>query len=151
VNHFPRERTQEMAEILEAILEAKPDFVAGGRSVEAMDCAGLVVVVCESLGITLDFEDAEYDTIRHMRLASPNFYEEQIARNFEIVPEPTPPSPGDLLLFRMEGGPINHTGWMLPSGEMVHIYDENRGICRTDWTTRFWRPKYAGYGVPRSL
>ena len=148
--HYPPDKYPVLEEYLLHVLRLRPQFRAGGRSERSMDCVGLVVAVCARVGVHLEFEDAKYETVRHARLANPFLYEEQIKRNFHVVMEPTPPAPGDLLLFRMtEGGPINHSGWMLDSGEIVHLYDDERGISRTDWTTRFWRPKYAGYAYPR--
>lgn len=150
MTHFPQDRYQDLEDYLRILLDARPHFVSGGRTAVEMDCAGLVVVVCQRLGIPFVWDEIFYTRVGELETRAPDHYLSQLRRNFDVVWEPAVPAPGDLLLFRMEeGGAVSHTGWMLASGEMVHIYNEHRGLCRTDWTTRFWRPKYCGYAYPR--
>lgn len=61
----------------------------------------------------------------------------------------SPPEPGDLLFFdtgfsRRLGNRASHVGIALGNGVMVHAFNEDAGVVRSDLTAQYWRLRQLG-------
>lgn len=113
-----------------------------GRSLEGVDCWGLVYLVYKGLGYELPVGDGEdipldwykTDPDRYIRALSQLGQEVGDYRNLQTL---------DIPYFRMYRDVVTHTGVMLDDEYLVHVLIKKE--VRVDSIKRrIWRRKYAG-------
>jgi len=107
-----------------AMLFLNAPYLWGGRSLFGIDCSGLVQMVFNINGITLQRDSA---------------YQAQTGRTIHLLSEATP---GDLAFFDNKDGQITHVGIVLAGNKIIHssgrvridnldhygVYDRQKGI-----------------------
>lgn len=90
----------------------------GGRTMEGLDCLGLIHVFYRQLGIMIpDHDGREY---------SPNWYKEDPERFYRGLQKigseisPTHMKPLDLVYFKI-GGAVTHAGVLIDEGHFLHV------------------------------
>jgi cell wall-associated NlpC family hydrolase len=99
----------------------------GGAGPDAFDCSGLVSYVHRQLG---------YATPRTAAL--------QYAQARPVARADL--QPGDLVFFRLEGGPVSHVGVYMGNDRFVHAPQTGGRVREAGLDEEFFRERYAGAG-----
>lgn len=115
-------------------------FAEKGRSVEGVDCWGLVKLVYENeRGIDVPSYVDDYETTNDRQKIS-DIISSESAEKWEMVKEPRE---YDVVILDMRGIPM-HVGIVTKPGHMIHCA---RGIntVHENFTTARWRHKIKGF------
>jgi cell wall-associated NlpC family hydrolase len=99
----------------------------GGAGPDAFDCSGLVSYVHRQLGY-----------------ATPRTAAQQYAQARPVARADL--QPGDLVFFRLEGGPVSHVGVYMGNDRFVHAPQTGGRVREASLDEEFFRERYAGAG-----
>lgn len=109
-----------------------------GRSMEALDCYGLVLKVYEDLGIKLfDLESYEED----LSQTQTDYFIKQYYREWEKVIKP---SIFDVVLFKAKGIAV-HCGVVLSGGKFLHSSRKTKGVIVSRLYGGAWEKMIEGF------
>jgi len=97
----------------------------GASGPEKFDCSGLVLYVYKALGVPLPRKSGEQ--------ASSGYHVDRK----DLVP-------GDLVFFRLTGGPINHVGIYVGRGKFIHAPKKNNPVRYDSLNDTWWGQKFKG-------
>ncbi|MFT5233550.1 MAG: cell wall-associated NlpC family hydrolase [Candidatus Krumholzibacteriia bacterium] len=100
-------------------------YLWGASGPEKFDCSGLVLYVYKSLGVPL-----------------PRMSGEQASSGYHVDREDL--APGDLVFFRLTGGPINHVGIYVGYGKFIHAPKKNNPVRFDSLNDSWWGQKFKG-------
>lgn len=110
-----------------------------GRSVEGLDCLGLIWLFYKEMGISVPDGDGA-DIAEDWYASDPERYLRGLLQLGVAVEGELKPL--DLVYFRMVGGHVTHGGIMVDRDRFIHVL-ENRSVMVTR-LTRAWRRRMAG-------
>lgn len=97
----------------------------GASGPDKFDCSGLVLYVYKALGVSL-----------------PRMSGEQAGSGYHVDRENL--APGDLVFFRLSGGPINHVGIYVGQGKFIHAPKKNNPVRYDNLNDTWWGQKFKG-------
>lgn len=105
-------------------------YVNGGRSLEGLDCYGLVRLLKQRQGIDIP----DYLSPDDRRLVTAIF------RSELRLWSPCEPGYGTIPLFRVPG--MFHCGFMLNDNDFIHTWEHSGGVCIEQLSD--WKPRLVG-------
>jgi len=97
----------------------------GASGPDKFDCSGLVLYVYKALGVPL-----------------PRMSGEQAGSGYHV--DRADLEPGDLVFFRLTGGPINHVGIYVGRGKFIHAPRTGKTVRVAKLSSSFFRKTYVG-------
>lgn len=112
-------------------------YVHMGRTMEGLDCWGLIILVYRDLGFELfDLDNYEFKW-SHM---GKNYFAEKVHEAWERV---TRPFMYDGVLLQNEDHVCNHAGVYVGEGYFLHCC--KKGVCKNKLTEPYWKKRFYGY------
>ena len=117
-------------------------YVPGGRSADAVDCWGILVLVCrQQFGREVPVYDGVFWDKGCDRVALGDFMAVESPKSWVKIPL-SEAVPGDGIQFNMMGEPI-HVGVIVADGLMLHC-ERGKNSCVEDFNSIRWRNRIAG-------
>lgn len=114
-------------------------YILHGRTLQGLDCYGLIVKMFELKGIKLFDINEEYD--EHWSWQGRNYFVENAHRQWTRIEIP---EPWDVVTFHLKGDVVNHAGIVLGDGQFIHTVIK-AGTVISRLNDPIWKKKFVNY------
>lgn len=128
-------------------------FTHQGRSVDGVDCLGLLIVVAQQLMLTFDGKQAsELDVPQYGRRPDVAMLKHKL--DSHLIPMPLKQlCVGDIVLLKVDGSPQHLaliSDYPMPNElAMIHAYAQARQVVEHRYDVHWRRSSYAAYRLPQ--